>query len=461
MTEAVGEYVMTLSEQYASFVHGLHWTRLPAEVRKIALELFADWFANAAAGFASPLSQAFLSLAPVFGGPGRALRVGDLEPVEPLWAALVNAGASHSLEFDDSYRAGLYHPGAPVLSAAFAGACRAEAPGMELLTSLVAGYEISLRLASAVNPAHYKIWHTTGTVGTFGAAAAAARTLDLNPRQTASAFGLAGTQATGLWEVLPAAPQAKNLHPAKAAQAGLLAALLSEKGIEGPLTIFEGRQGFFSAMVPEPVDIGKCTTGLGQEWLTPTTTLKNYPVCGHTMTPIEACLKLHGQFALAEVEEVEVRAHSVSLQVAGWSFPADEYQAKFSIPYCVAVALLKGHVGQEEFSREVRESGEIGDLLKRIRLIPDDALAVVPGQRPASITLRTFGGKTIKASAAVRKGDPEFPMTAEEKRDKFLKLTGPVWGSGAAERVFESIQKLPKIQNVLQWAEGLRTLNAM
>jgi len=179
------------------------------------------------------------------------------------------------------------------------------------------------------------------------------------------------------------------------------------------------------------------------------------------MTPIEACLKLHGQLALAEVEEIEVRAHSVSLQVAGRSFPADEYQAKFSIPYCVAVALLKGHVGQEEFSREVRESGEIGDLLKRIRLIPDDALAGVPGQRPASITLRTFGGKTIKASAAVRKGDPEFPMTAEEKRDKFLKLTGPVWGSGAAERVFESIQELPKIQNVLQWAEGLRTLNAM
>ena len=106
---------MTLSEQYARFVSELAWPRLPAEVRLIALELFADWFANAAAGLASPLSQAFLFLAPIYDGPGRALRVGDLKPVEPLWAALVNASASHALEFDDSYRAGLYHPGAPIL----------------------------------------------------------------------------------------------------------------------------------------------------------------------------------------------------------------------------------------------------------------------------------------------------------------------------------------------------------
>ncbi|MDP1992458.1 MAG: MmgE/PrpD family protein [Syntrophales bacterium] len=452
---------MTLSEQYANFVHELRWARLPVEVRQIALELFADWFANAAAGFTSPLSQALLCLAPVYDGPGRALRVGDLKPVEPLWAALVNAGASHALEFDDSYRAGLYHPGAPILSAAFAGACWAEAPGTELLTALVAGYEISLRLASAVNPGHYKIWHTTGTVGAFAAAAAAARTLGLNPRETAYAFGMAGTQAAGLWEVLPDAPQAKNLHPAKAAHAGLLSALLSQKGIEGPTTIFEGRQGFFSAMVPEPVDTGKCTANLGEEWLTPTTTFKNYPVCGHTMTSIEASLKLYGQSALAEVEEIEVRAHPVSLQVAGRSFPADEYQAKFSIPYCVAVALLKGRVGQEEFSREVRESGEIKGLLKKIRLVPDDDLGGAPGQRPARITLRASGGKTFTESAAVRKGDPEWPMTTDEKRDKFLKLTGSVWGGNTAERIFESIQELPEAPNVLNWAEGLRKIHKM
>ena len=255
---------MRLAEKYALFVSQLDWTHLPTEVKQIALELFSDWFANAVAGFDSPLAQALLSLSPAYNGPGRAMRVGDLVSAEPLWAALVNAGAAHALEFDDSYRAGLYHPGAPILSAAFSAACKAETSGSALLTAMVAGYEVSLRLASAVNPSHYKLWHTTGTVGSFGAAAAAACVLRLDPKKIAAAFGIAGTQAAGLWEVLPDAPQLKNLHPAKAAFAGLLAALLAKKGIEGPLTILEGSRGFFAATVPEPVSAKKCTEGLGR-----------------------------------------------------------------------------------------------------------------------------------------------------------------------------------------------------
>ena len=450
---------MTLAEQYALFVSKLDWTRLPTEVKQIALELFSDWFANAVAGFESPLGQALRSLSPVvYDGTGRAMRVGDLVLTEPLWAALMNASAAHALEFDDSYRAGLYHPGAQILSAAFSAACKAEIPGSTFLAAMVAGYEVSLRLASAVNPSHYKLWHTTGTVGPFGAAAAAGYALGLDPKKIAAAFGIAGTQAAGLWEILPDAPQVKSLHPAKAAFAGLLAALLAQKGIEGPLTILEGAQGFFAATVPEPVSLKKCTAGLGKEWLTLDTTFKAYPVCGHAMTPIEASLKLHGQFDLEMVEEVEVRAHPVSLQVASQPYPVDEYQAKFSIPYCVAAALFRGRVGQEEFSSQLRRCQKIQGLLKKIRLIPDDGLAKVPGQRTARICVRLVGGKTLVALAEVRKGDPEYPMTADEKFDKFLKLIGKAWGERVAENVFESIGMLPQAESVLKWAEELRVL---
>jgi 2-methylcitrate dehydratase PrpD len=422
------------------------------------LELFADWLANAAAGLDSPLGRAFLSLSKACEAHGRSMLIGALKPADPLWAALVNAGSAHALEFDDSYRAGLYHPGAPIISAGFSAACHAEARGPALLTALVAGYEVSLRLASAVNPGHYRLWHTTGTVGSFGAAAAAAYALKLDPKQTASAFGIAGTQAGGLWEVLPNAPLTKNLHPAKAAHSGLLAALLSQNGIEGPTTILEGPRGFFAATVPEPVDSTKCTAGLGEDWLMLHTTLKAYPVCGHAMTPIEASLDLHGQFAPSDVEEVEVRAHPVSLQVAGQRFPADEYQAKFSIPYCVAVALLMGRVGQEEFSPRVRESPAIREFLHRIRLVPDDGLVKVPGQRPARVTVRLSGGETLAAAADVRKGDPELSMTADEKRDKFLRLVGQAWGNHVAEGVFNSVRGLPGAQSILKWAEELRVL---
>ncbi|MBI5581098.1 MAG: MmgE/PrpD family protein [Deltaproteobacteria bacterium] len=449
---------MTLAEQYALFVSQLEWTRLPTEVKQIALELFSDWFANAVAGFDSPLAQALQSLSPVHHGPGRAIRVGDLVPAEPLWAALVNASAAHAQEFDDSSRAGLYHPGAPILSAAFSAACKAETSGPALLAGMVAGYEVSLRLASAVNPSHYKLWHTTGTVGSFGAAAAAGFALGLGRRRIAAAFGIAGTQAAGLWEVLPDAPQVKNLHPAKAAFAGLLAALLAQKGIAGPLTILEGSRGFFAATVPEPVSAKKCTEGLDKEWLILDTTFKAYPVCGHAMTPIEASLKLHGQFDIEMVEEVEVRAHPVSLQIASQFHPADEHQAKFSIPYCVAVALFKGRVGPDEFSSQLRQSAKLQGLLKKIRLIPDDELAKTPSLRPARICVRLAGGKTLVAVAEVRKGDPEHPMTANEKYEKFLKLTGNTWGVRGAENVFESIAMLPRAESVLKWAEGLRSL---
>jgi 2-methylcitrate dehydratase PrpD len=449
---------MTLTEKYARFVSQVSWIRLPVEVKQIALELFSDWFANAVAGFDSSLAQALRSLSPTYDGPGRAVRVGDLESAEPLWAALVNAGAAHSLEFDDSYRVGLYHPGAPVLSAAFSAACRSEASGATLLASMVAGYEVSLRLASAVNPSHYKVWHTTGTVGSFGAAASAAYALGLDSKKIAASFGIAGTQAGGLWEILPEAPQVKNLHPAKAAFAGLLAALLAQKGIEGPLTILEGSRGFFAATVPEPVSAGKCTEGLGREWLILDTTFKAYPVCGHAMTPIEASLKLHGQFDPEMAEEVEVRAHPVALQVAGQPNPVDEYQAKFSIPYCVAAALAEGRVGQEEFSSHMRQSRKIQSLLAKIRLIADDGLTKMPGLRPARVRVRLAGGRVLEAIAEVRKGDPEYPMTADEKRDKFMKLTGKVWGDRVAEKVYESIGMLPQAESVLKWVVGLRAL---
>lgn len=447
---------MTLSEQYAAFIQGLEWSQLPPEVKQASLDLFLDWFANAVAGFDSPLARALASLSPIHNLPGRALRAGDLQAAEPLWAALINASAVHALEYDDSYRAGLYHPGAPVIAAAFSAACRQEEGGTGLLAAMVAGYEISLRLASAINPSHYQLWHTTGTVGSFGAAAAAARLFGLDLKQVVAALGLAGTQAAGLWEVLPSAPQAKNLHPAKAAYAGLLSALLANQGIQGPATIFEGRRGFFAATVPDPVDHGRCTQGLGMDWLILDTTFKAYPVCGHAMTPIEASLKLHGQFDPTEIEAIEVRAHPVSLQVASQRFPSDEAQAKFSIPYCVAVALLEGRVRQEEFSAEHIGSKQIESILNKIRLIPDDTLSTIPGRRPARVTISLPGERTLMATAEVRKGDPEQPMTPDEKRSKVITLIGQPWRIKDVARLNERLSGLAETSNVLAWAEGLR-----
>jgi 2-methylcitrate dehydratase PrpD len=444
---------MPLARQYAQFISRLAWRDLPDDVRAATFDRFADWFANAVAGYGSPLT---LALRAVASGGGVAVRAGDLGSADPLAAALINASAAHALEFDDMYRAGLYHPGAPVIGAALPAAGIVGASGADLLAGIVAGYELSLRLAAAINPAHYKIWHTTGTVGAFAAAAAAARIFRLSPEQTASALGLAGTQAAGLWEVLPEAPVAKNLHPAKAAHSGLLAALLARSGVAGPATIFEGEQGFFAATVPTRVDLSLCVAGLGERWLTPETTVKAYPVCGHAMTPIEAALQLAGQISVDALESIEVRAHPVSLQVAGDPDPTCEEQAKFSIPYCVAVALTKKRVGLAEFAPDTLHDPNIRRLLGCITLVADDSLARVPGQRPARLTLQFANDVSLSAQADVRKGDPEWPMTDAEKRDKWRRLMEPIWGRTGAKDFVAAVPALAGARSVPGWVEELR-----
>jgi 2-methylcitrate dehydratase PrpD len=169
-------------------------------------------------------------------------------------------------------------------------------------------------------------------------------------------------------------------------------------------------------------------------------------------------MTLHGQFQAGEVERVEVGAHPVSVRVAGQAFPEDEAQAKFSIPYGVAVALLRGRVSQAEFGPQVRQSREVLELLRRIELRPDEALAGRPGRRPAVVRVHLADGRVLTASAEVRRGDPERPLTPEEKKDKFLGLAGQVWGRAGAERLWAAVREIDQAPDVSAWAERCRGL---
>jgi len=445
---------MSISQELARFSSRLEMSLLPVTVQQKALHHFADWLSNAAAGHATALGRVLHALVPPEPVVQGAPLAGTLTLAEPLMAALVNGANSHCLEFDDTDRAGLYHPGAPIISAAWSAAAHQKLSGPDFLGALVAGYEVSQRLARAVNPGHYQIWHTTGTVGALGAATATARVLGLNPDQTAWALGLAGTQAAGLWEVLPQAPQAKNLHPAKAAQAGLLAARLAQYGICGPLEILEGKQGLFAAMVPQTVLPEDCLYDLGHRWLILETTLKAYPVCGHTMTPIEAALCLHGGFALDDLKTVEVFVHPVSIQVAGNPKPETEAQAKFSIPYCVALALVKGTVSREDFegfSEQNITHPLVNRVMNLVRLKPNPDISDENGRRPASVVLGLKNETTQKANARFRKGDPENPLTDLERQNKFRNLTAPVWGEDASREIWDKLPDLFRIPDIKAW----------
>jgi len=446
----------TYSEQLAAAACSIRLENVPPEAVRRAVELVLDWLGNAAAGARSPIGRALTDMASRYGGRGSAHRVADFSVFDPLTAALVNAGCSHSLEFDDTHAPTLFHPGSPVISAALAMAEDGKAGGKDFLAGVFAGYEVSMRLAACVNPSHYRLWHTTGTIGTFGAAVAACRTANLDPPAVANAIGLAGTQAAGLWEVLPHAPSAKNLHPGKAAQGGLLAALLAKRGIEGPPTILEGARGFFRAMVPDAPKTEALLEDFGRKWRLLETTTKAYPICGHAMTPVEAALIMKKEVDPGQLEEITIFTNSTALRVAGSSNPGSEYQAKFSIPYCAAAALVFGQITQKEFGAEAMGDPRVRALMGRIRIQVDEAFdRGFDRGRPARIEAITKDGRKVATEASCRRGDPQNPLSHEEIRDKFHGLAGSVWNRETLDAVWSRGDRLTDIENMETWLAGL------
>ncbi len=441
----------SLTEQYADFCQKLNWDMLPSDVHRMAADLFADWLANAVAGCTTEFGTTLVKTSGWSADRSSSLITGTLTKTDPLNAAFVNAGAAHSLEFDDSYRVGLYHPGASIFGAAFAASSIMDCSPKDMLTGAIAGYEISMRLAKAVNPSHYRIWHTTGTIGTFGAAASAAFCLGLNARQTVGALGYAGTQASGLWEVLSGVPQAKNLHPAKAAHAGLLSALLARDNSYGPVSVLEGPRGIFSAMVPDDVDHATCISGLGEDWLIRETTLKAYPVCGHTMTSIEAALALADRITTESIESIDIRTHPVSIQVADRPIPQDCHEAKFSIQYCVATALLKKQITLAEFTPELIQNPAIKKLLGIIRLSVHKDFEQLKDKRPSIVAIKLKDGRGFSKQCETRRGDPENPLSEAEKRHKFINLAGLSWGVEVAESIYNKLELFTKFSTVEEW----------
>ena len=441
-----------LAMQLARFTADVVWDRLPDTVRRLAVQAFRDWIGNAAAGGATPFGRAIVAVAKTSCMTGTAHLVGCRETTGPMMAALVNGGASHTLEFDDSHKGTFYHPGAPAIPAALAAAQLVNCDGPTLLSGIVAGYEVGIRVAAAMGPAHYRVWHTTGTAGTFAAAAAAARVFKLPPESVAAAIGLAGTQAAGLWEVLPEAPIAKNLHPGRAAQSGLLAALLSREGLKGPVSILEGRRGVLAAMVPEGADPQACVKDLGRQWRIREITFKAYPICGHAMTPVEAALQVRSKIGSSDIVVVTVHTNSISVGVAGDQDPCDGYAAKFSIPYCVAAALTRGRVTQAEFEPDVLDDPSVRDLTRRVKLVVDPEYErIARTLRPARLVAVLDDGRTVDAVAENRRGDPERPLSEEELTAKFLSLASLAWGPETARAVSEGFGFLAKSKSINAW----------
>lgn len=431
---------------------------LPPTLLIDAKRTVLDWLGSALAGALEPparMTQAVVATlgqanaATVFGA-GRSSAAG---------AALANGVASHILELDDVHKGSTLHGAAPIIPAALAVAEREGADGQAFLLAVVLGYEAALRIGEAVNPSHYRYWHPTGTAATFGAAVAAGSLLQLTPAQMLDALGSAGTQAAGLWEFNTDGAMSKALHPGKAAMNGVLAADLAKQGFTGATRILEGERGFFRAM-SSAHDPSRITTGLGEQWKISENCYKLYACCGHTHTAIDTVLDLRtelgwqGDEALAQVATLHIETYAPGYAIVKEMNPHTPYQAKFSLAYVTAVALLEGWVGLAQFTPErfgvdgVVEP-KLATLLPRIQITVADGLsALYPATWPTRLTLTLANGRILQGGSDYPRGNPENPVTTAGLEEKFRALVAPRYADALAERGIAWVRALDGVTNV-------------
>ncbi len=363
-----------------------------------------------------PIDMAMRVLIPLSGAE-RVTVLGRTERLDLLGAAFINAIGANLLDYDDTHLPTVIHPTAPVAPAALALAEQRGLSGAALLHAFILGAEIECRIGNAVSPGHYaRGWHITSTCGVFGSAAASARLLGLDPRQTWHALGIAASQSAGVIENLPSA--AKNVSVGNAARNGLFAALLAEQGYTAAPAAIEGALGWARAMGDDPA-VADVTNGLGQQWEVLKNTYKPYP-CGIVMhAVIDACLALRREHAVtpAEIAEIIVSGDQLLLD-RGDRTVINERDARVSIHHCAAVSLLFGAAGLKEFSEDTVHDPVVVSLreLTKVRLNADSPRGA------ATAKIRTTDGRTLKSTVHHARGSTEQSLSDQELEVKVRDL---------------------------------------
>ena len=433
MRDGSADHSKILSE----FVAGLSFKDLPAAVIDRAEKAFVDWFACALAGRGARPVQIVENFAAEMGptsGPSEILV--SRRRTSPYFAALVNGVASHVIELDDLHSGATLHPGVVVFPAVFAAAQQTGASGPEFITAAVAGYETTIRAGEFLGPAHYKIFHVTGTAGTVGAAAGVARLLGLDGRRTQHAIGTAGTQAAGLWEFLRDAADSKPLHAGKAAAEGLLSAHIARDGFTGASHILEGVHGMSAGMLGTG-DASRLTNGLGSRWGMLESSFKVHSCCGHTHASADALLEVMQREHLNadEVAHITAHVHKAGMEVLGGiTNPSTLHQAKFSMNFVLALVALYGRAGLDEFTEASLENPRVREFLGRVEMVYDPEVDHVPGNRWGGyVVVETSDGRKLAGRVAVPKGHPENTLDRSEVEAKIMGLGAYAGGATPAE----------------------------
>jgi len=445
---------MNNTHALAEFLAGLRYEDLPTSVVEYTEELFLDWLGSALASqnrHPIPLFQRYAQRMGPASGKSRVLVDGT--STSAYFAALVNGASSHLVEQDDLHNSSVLHPATVVFPAALAAAQELGKSGRELILASVAGYEAGIRIGEFLGRSHYRIFHTTATVGTLAAAVAVGKLLGLDGRQFVNCLGSAGTQAAGLWEFLRDAADSKQLHTAKAAADGLLAAYLTADGLTGAQNILEGEQGMAAGMSSD-ADPSRLVDGLGTRWALCETSYKFHASCRHTHPAADALLGLMQREGLkhGDIAKVTTRVHQGAIDVLGRVVvPQTVHQAKFSMGTVLGLIAVHGKAGLVEFEEFSLSDAEVSAFREKVSMQLD---AEVDGAYPrrwlGRVDVLTTDGRQLHGAIDEPKGDPGNGLSRAELEDKFRRLLAFAGQRSEAEadRLVQASWRLHQLSNL-------------
>jgi 2-methylcitrate dehydratase PrpD len=413
--------IQTVAERLAAIL-----SRPVSVVDRVRARLHVlDWAGCVSAGAVEPGAAEPRALAALEGAG--VCRVVGGRRAGPQAAALANGPMGALLEMDDVDKRGLLHPGPVVMPAALAAAEAAGVTdGNAFLDAVVRGYEAMIRVGRAAGPGHYRYFHATGTCGPFGAAAAAASLLSLSPLETAWALANAGQQAAGLWQVRHEPVFTKALHDGRAAANGVAAAFLAHEGYAGPLSHFEGPQGFFAALC-DGADPEAVVAGPDAGWAIHEVSFKPHAACRHAHAAIDAVLVLRAQALDRTMVRLEVASYRDALTFCDRPDPRTSGEAKFSLQHAAAAAWAFGDADLERFTPQAIASADLVALRSRVSVRENaGSTARYPARFGARAAAVLEDGTRLEVEVADALGDPEQPVTPVDLEAKARKLMA--WG---------------------------------
>jgi 2-methylcitrate dehydratase PrpD len=423
----------------------------PATARARAAAAILDTIGVTLAGASEPASRAVQEVIGHEGGDACSV-LGTTLRATATGAALANGTAAHALDYDDMCFVSLAHPSAPLVAALLAAGEASGASGSALMDAYVIGFEIEARLGRVMNPRHYQRgWHCTSTLGAIGAAAAVSRLVGLNARAAAHAVAIAASEASGLKENF--GTMVKPLHAGLAARDGVLAALLAKSGLTASERALDGPQGFLRAMDSEREDLGREISDLGARWelLDTGITVKLYPSCAGTHPALDAILALRRReaFAAHAVERIEIDVDAVTPTVLIHDRPSTGLEAKFSMPFCAAAAVVEGRVGIDTFEADRLDDPRIVALMSRVTMKVDSTLgATAPPLTQARVHIRLRDGRTFTETANGARGYPDNPASATELDEKFLSCATRTIPASSARHALDLLHEIDKLDDV-------------